>query len=256
MTNWQPTMKFMDLNQKFLVAKGAEPNLTYAEYRSRLVVRNIRQGKQMRRLGPIMASGGSWEDPGRPVFEEVVKNFGILPHHRFIDYGCGTFQVGVHFIRYLNPGNYFGLEVESGIADVGRQMLGEELIKERKVRTGVIRADFEAAVAFGADIIHSCWVCRHVHPDEREDYFDRLSRLTHRPRARLIFDAVVGEDTVGHRATVLPASMYVKALPKLRLRKMHQRGYTKDGNAFVEFEFVRPDKPGSILSCALDLLRV
>jgi SAM-dependent methyltransferase len=46
---------------------------------------------------------------GRYCFDYLVKA-GLKPHHRFLDLGCGAGRVGTWLIRYLDAGNYFGID--------------------------------------------------------------------------------------------------------------------------------------------------
>ncbi len=55
------------------------------------------------------------EDPTGNWQLEFLKSVGVEPHHRFLDIGCGDLRAGVPLIRYLNVGNYVGLD-QSGIA--------------------------------------------------------------------------------------------------------------------------------------------
>ena len=53
--------------------------------------------------------GGLWEELGVLQFEFLVKR-GLKPHHRLLDVGCGALRGGVHFVRYLDPGCYHGID--------------------------------------------------------------------------------------------------------------------------------------------------
>jgi SAM-dependent methyltransferase len=52
--------------------------------------------------------GGPWAK-GKYRFEFLVES-GLRPEHRLLDIGCGSLRIGVPAIRYLEPGNYFGVE--------------------------------------------------------------------------------------------------------------------------------------------------
>jgi cyclopropane fatty-acyl-phospholipid synthase-like methyltransferase len=53
-----------------------------------------------------------WESKRR-----FQKNFllraGLKPHHRLLDFGCGTLRGGIPIIDYLDAGNYIGLDVRT-----------------------------------------------------------------------------------------------------------------------------------------------
>jgi SAM-dependent methyltransferase len=46
---------------------------------------------------------------GRYIFEFLVEA-GCRPGHRVLDFGCGALRLGIHAIRYLDAGNYFGVD--------------------------------------------------------------------------------------------------------------------------------------------------
>lgn len=62
--------------------------------------------------------GGMWDDIGRLQFE-VLRHHGLLPEHRLVDIGCGCLRGGVHFVRYLAPGNYYGVDLNQSLLDAG-----------------------------------------------------------------------------------------------------------------------------------------
>jgi len=47
---------------------------------------------------------------GRDVFEFLADSVHLAPDARVLEIGCGTLRVGLHFIRYLNPGHFHCLE--------------------------------------------------------------------------------------------------------------------------------------------------
>jgi SAM-dependent methyltransferase len=52
--------------------------------------------------------GGPWAK-GKYRFEFLVES-GLRPEHRLLDIGCGSLRIGVPAIRYLEAGNYCGVE--------------------------------------------------------------------------------------------------------------------------------------------------
>ncbi len=72
---------------------------------------------------PRAAVGGRWE-VGRIQFE-YLRAHGLLPRHRLLDFGCGCLRGGLHFIDYLEEGNYHGLDISEEILDAGRRFLAE-----------------------------------------------------------------------------------------------------------------------------------
>src|SRR5262245_6037599 len=66
--------------------------------------------------------GGLWEEIGRLQFDFLLAQ-GLEPDHTLIDIGCGALRGGVHFVRYLKPGHYFGLDVNSSLVTAGQSEL-------------------------------------------------------------------------------------------------------------------------------------
>lgn len=67
--------------------------------------------------------GGLWEEVGQLQFE-FVKAQGLLPEHTFVDVGCGAMRGGVHFVNYLDKGNYFGLDINPSLIAAAKAELG------------------------------------------------------------------------------------------------------------------------------------
>lgn len=44
-------------------------------------------------------------------YVDFLREQGLLPEHRILDFGCGFARIGVPLIRYLNPGNYIGVDL-------------------------------------------------------------------------------------------------------------------------------------------------
>jgi SAM-dependent methyltransferase len=75
--------------------------------------------------------GGMWDEIGRLQFD-FARRRGLLPSHRFFDVGCGALRGGVHFARYLQPGHYFGLDVNESLVEAGRVELAASGLADRR----------------------------------------------------------------------------------------------------------------------------
>ena len=67
------------------------------------------------------AVGGRWDEIGRWQFD-LLHTHGLQPNSRFLDVGCGALRGGIHFIRYLEPGNYYGLDINASLIQAGREV--------------------------------------------------------------------------------------------------------------------------------------
>lgn len=84
-------------------------------YERQLRASEIAIGEHRRRVG------GLWEQIGELQFN-FLKEAGLLSCHRLLDVGCGALRGGVHFIRYLDPGNYFGIDMNESLIRAGREV--------------------------------------------------------------------------------------------------------------------------------------
>jgi hypothetical protein len=66
--------------------------------------------------------GGMWEEIGRLQFEFLVSR-GLRPQSRLLDIGCGCLRGGIHFVRYLTPGNYRGIDRSPSLLAAARHEL-------------------------------------------------------------------------------------------------------------------------------------
>ena len=129
-------------------------------------------------------------EAGRNEFLNYLKWFGIEPNHRIVDYGCGSLRIGIHFLSYLEKGNYFGLDVTRDFIDLGLERVSEHLGSDHGAHIGLIGTDMERARSFRPDFVISSNVAYHVHPDETALYFDNLRSLLAKGSS-VIFDGRV-----------------------------------------------------------------
>jgi cyclopropane fatty-acyl-phospholipid synthase-like methyltransferase len=76
------------------------------------------QRKLDRMIGPL----GHWEAI-KEYQISLLKKMGLQPHHTLLDIGCGPLSGGLAFIPYLEPGNYFGVDLrKAAIAEAKVQV--------------------------------------------------------------------------------------------------------------------------------------
>lgn len=78
-------------------------------------------------VGHRDAVGGMWDEMGEKQLQMLIE-YGLMPHHDFLDVGCGSLRAGVHLIPYLEPGRYVGIDQEQSLLDAG---IAKELGAER-----------------------------------------------------------------------------------------------------------------------------
>jgi SAM-dependent methyltransferase len=74
--------------------------------------------------------GGLWDQIGTLQFN-FLQSQGISPEHKFIDIGCGALRGGIFFIRYLDRGNYYGLDINASLIDAGKIEIQKENLVEK-----------------------------------------------------------------------------------------------------------------------------
>ncbi len=86
----------------------------------------------VRLMGHRNYVGGQWDAIGKLQFDFTVQQ-GLEPSHCLLDIGCGALRGGVRFIRYLDPGNYLGMDKEQTLIDAGvARELGPDLAAEKR----------------------------------------------------------------------------------------------------------------------------
>jgi SAM-dependent methyltransferase len=63
-----------------------------------------------------------WEEIGSLQFDFLVRQ-GLQPNHYLLDVGCGSLRGGIHFVRYLDTGHYFGIDISKELLDAGKYEL-------------------------------------------------------------------------------------------------------------------------------------
>ncbi|MDP1622347.1 MAG: class I SAM-dependent methyltransferase [Bacteroidales bacterium] len=68
--------------------------------------------------------GGMWEELGLLQFE-FLRSRGLTPQHKLLDIGCGCLRGGIHFIKYLEIGNYYGMDINDSLIQAGKVEIQE-----------------------------------------------------------------------------------------------------------------------------------
>lgn len=131
------------------VEARAPVEVDYAHRRVRR--RDVRHGKHRSMVG------GLWEDMGTKQLEFLTGR-GLCPEHRFIDVGCGSLRLGRQLVGYLEPGHYYGIDVNAELIAAGyRNELdggARDRLPEANLRA-TDRFDCDFGVAFDMGIAQS-----------------------------------------------------------------------------------------------------
>jgi len=98
--------------------------------------------------------GGLWEEIGQLQFD-FMKTQGLLPGHKLVDVGCGAMRGGVHFVNYLNKGNYFGFDINESLINAAKLELdalglsykSPNLLVNDKFELSLFETKFDFAIA-------------------------------------------------------------------------------------------------------------
>lgn len=167
--------------------KRLAPGRTFAEFYAERVERKIHAGGHHKTLGARGWQPGhgpglefdtySFAARGIEVWAQIAA-FGIKPDMRCVDYGCGSLRIGQHAMRYLNAGNYWGLDVTEAFIAEGLKLIDPALIDGRKPRIDIISDEVLANVRlWQPDFIFANAVLVHVLPKELGSFFRRIDAM-------------------------------------------------------------------------------
>jgi SAM-dependent methyltransferase len=122
-----------------MIGEGGSRRSVDVDYGKPLSQKAIGAGRHRRRVG------GLWEEMGRHQLDFLVAQ-GLRPEHRFLDVGCGALRAGRHLVDYLEPGNYYGLDINETLLDAGYDT---EFTDEQRAR--LPRANLRATDRFECD---------------------------------------------------------------------------------------------------------
>jgi SAM-dependent methyltransferase len=128
---------------------------------------------------PHSAVGGLWEEMGQLQFAFLVKH-GLRPHHTMLDIGCGTLRGGRHFIRYLNPGNYTGMDISFLAIEYGKELVSEEGLSDKQPRLIVSEnknLKFEEFAGEKFDYLLAQSVFTHLRREHIEECFEHIGAI-------------------------------------------------------------------------------
>lgn len=205
------------------------PGASFGHFYAANALAKITAGKPISTLGPRLRDGNDGAErqfgiAGADVFRALAERFDIQPHHRVIDYGCGSLMTGVHFIGALAPGNYFGLDVTPSFIEMGKELMGQALVDEKHPRlTTISERSLSAAADFQADFVVSNAVAYHVHPAELPSYCHNLVRITAKQGCTLVFDVRLSEAAQRYRLAgwAWPLATFVELLRPLDFVATH-----------------------------------
>jgi SAM-dependent methyltransferase len=68
-----------------------------------------------------MRVGGRWRQMGEHQRDFLVGQ-GLEPDALFLDVGCGALRAGIPLVEYLEPGGYYGIDINQSLLDAGYEV--------------------------------------------------------------------------------------------------------------------------------------
>jgi|GEM_PF-7040260 len=110
----------------------------------------------------------------------LIKEFGLLPTHTFLECGCGWLRAANYFINYLEPGNYFGNDPAGERIRIGRQIFAIRNIEERQPQFFVNEDNsLDWMEGKKVDFIWCHAVFGHLPNDDCEDIIKHMPKVMH-----------------------------------------------------------------------------
>jgi SAM-dependent methyltransferase len=134
--------------------------------------------------------------PDRTFQLEYCRAHGLAPEHRFLDFGCGPVAAGLHFVRFLAPGRYFGADISSQALAHGEAALHAAGLADRAPT--LVHLDppgsLDALRGTGFDLVWAQSVLTHMAPHQITRLIGALPDLL-APGGKLLATAYLGRRT-------------------------------------------------------------
>jgi cyclopropane fatty-acyl-phospholipid synthase-like methyltransferase len=115
-----------------------------------------------------------------------------------VDYGCGSLRLGRHLIKYLAPGNFWGLDITRRFIQEGLDVIDPAVLADKKPHLLVISAPVvEEVRRHRPEFVVSTGVMHHVPPEEIDEYLGNLMRMV-TEHGRLLIRTKLAQQTVQH----------------------------------------------------------
>jgi hypothetical protein len=206
------------------------PGRPASDYYVAQKVRELESGRQRDALGTQRTSASSTADGAAAV--DLLIGAGLKAEHMLVDYGCGSLRIGRHFIEFLGPGNYCGLDVTDRFYSEGLGSLDAILRAEKTPRLATIEPSIlDQFRRSPPDFIVSFSVLPHVPPQEIDGYLETVTSLVG-DRTQLFLTFVEAPRVIQLRAT---SWAYPADVIAAKIRKCQSNTTVEIGSAFPIF---------------------
>ncbi len=176
-------------DNSFRSARVQRPRLTYAQWSVENQIRDIKEGKAHPSLGPKLIDN-DWTTAGLSTFQRYKSIIpDLVPSSKVVDYGCGSLRLGHHFIRFLNSGNYIGVDVWEELIEIGVDLIEADIVEEKRpIFAEISPISIDLAIDSNADVVFACSVAYQVHPWDYAEFVMNLQKIAHKPGSWILFD--------------------------------------------------------------------
>ena len=121
---------------------------------------------------------GGWDNQIPEMAFNFLRDEGLNPQHTLLDIGCGKQRLGRYFVRYLESGNYFGIDISPAAIDTGKEILSEEGLLNKKSHLSVNNnLKFEEFNGMTFDYLLAFSVFTHLKRDQIQESFQNISKI-------------------------------------------------------------------------------
>ncbi len=182
------------------------PGAPFADYYAYNIQRKLDQGTPHRTLGQhAWSSAAATFNQGDRVerfASEGVQTFNDIVALRprsggsVVDYGCGSLRIGQHFIKLLEPGEYWGFDITDRFFNDGLAMLPKDLLAAKTPKLHVIgKESLASAAAAKPGLVYSVAVMKHVPREELDAYWSNILGLLQPHSVAVVYFDVAGKET-------------------------------------------------------------
>jgi SAM-dependent methyltransferase len=159
----------------------------------------------------------SWLALGKLQFDYAVSH-GLKPEMRMLEIGCGNLRAGRLFIEYLEPGNYYGVDISPDILLAALDTVADQGIAAKLPHLTLIhdlKLQFLPDAAF--DFVHAHSVFSHSPIEVIDECFANIGRVM---AADGFFDFTF-DRTEGSEHQVLHEDFYYRTQTLIELAAKH-----------------------------------
>ena len=135
---------------------------THPEFYRRVMADDVEHKTPRGAVGTASEQG--WLKIGGKQFDYLVSH-GLQPQHRLLEIGCGNLRAGWRFIEYLEPGNYFGVDISPEIILEANRTISERHLQSKRPEIRLYDGlDLSFLPAEQFDVAHAHSVFSHTPP--------------------------------------------------------------------------------------------